>query len=221
MPENNSTHTPSPDQESDAQEPKGTKLSAIEFGALALIGVIVVGFAIFLFTIPDDDLPSSDDQSRASTSAPSSAQGELLTLGSIDAHWRHLKDTDRTDKTSGLLPELSLKVSQQNTSTPSFLKIYFIDPEGEISGDVRTARIEGGKLVDTGRGETITSANQFSVYGSRGLKDEKAFLAYRYSSSQSWAVQVFEGADYSKGPWNTLAFFEIPDEIRGKETPSE
>lgn len=210
-----------PDPEPTEPAPERSKLSAVEFAALAMIGVIVLGFVVFLFTIPDGDLPTSDDQSRASTSVPSSAKGELLSLTSIDAYWRHLKDADRTDNTSGLLPELSLQVSQQNTSAPSFLKIYFLDPLGEISGDVRTARIEGGKLIETGRGESITGADQVSVYGSKGLKDEKAFLAYRYSNSQSWAVQVFEGADYSKGPWNTLAFFEIPNELRGKEAPSE
>jgi len=94
-----------------------------------------------------------------------------------------------------------------------FLKVLFLDESGAIAGDVNTLKVADGKFTDTRSGEAPTYSQRTIVSGSRGLKGEANLLAYRFDTNFRWTIEILEGADYSKGPWERLAYFQLPGSI--------
>lgn len=188
-------------------------LSGADLAGLGGIAAILVALAVFLFGFADRSVVN--DRSNRPTSSPDApVRGELVALDTIEAFWRPRSEDDRVDRRFGVLPSVRLGLDKATPQGTHYLKIHFLDTDGEIAGDVRTARVENGRFIDTSRGEQLESPQVVSVTGTAGMVSETAFVAYRFSDESRWSVEVFEGDDYAAGPWTRIAWFEMPGDLR-------
>ncbi len=189
--------------------PPTNKRSPLELLGLAGSAAILIAFIYFLFHMLSTDLVD------ASANAPLDLEtldtpisGEFITLKSLQSTWRPLREDDRTDKRNKVLPEVTITAAQA-AGTPSFMKVQFRTPEGEISGDVKTIKIE--------------SESTEAIYGTRGIADETAFVSYKFGAGKgNWSVEILESSDYGSGDWKRLAYFTVPSTLTKDSTePNE
>ena len=207
----NPKKTPVPADAKAASEKNGSEKKRSPAELLGIIGslVILVGFVIFLSRMLSTDLvDASANDPKDLDKVDTPIAGEVLTLKSVQSTWRPLRDDDRTDKKNEVLPEVTI-VTAPAAGSPGFLKVQFRNPEGTISGDVKTTKIEG---------ETTES-----IYGTQGIADETAFVSYKFGAGEgSWSVEILESSEYGSGDWKRLAFFTVPDTIKKNATePTE
>jgi hypothetical protein len=184
---------------------KAERISLAVFAALALLGAIL--FFKFLYGGKSETTREMPARSLATP-----IQGELITLIEARHHWRdrHPDDPGRSDY--GILPELILKAGPA-PSKPGYVRVEFIDSEGELRGDVMTVKFENGKFVDSGRSERVSEdGTEVALACTEGFVSSTLFHAYLGNRDPRWALRIQEGADYSNGPWKTLGFVEIRNE---------
>ncbi len=142
-----------------------------------------------------------------------------MQLSNISVQWRQKNTRSGGPDDTQVVPELAADVASASAGGSAFLKILFINGEDSIVGDVRSAKIAGGKLVDSSKGETVIDNRRLVVSASRGLADETEFISYKFSEEPRWTIRVEEGSNYASGPWNLIANFELTgDLIRDEET---
>ncbi|CAN5358284.1 hypothetical protein BH23VER1_BH23VER1_23610 [soil metagenome] len=211
-----------PAQPSDPEEVHTRKkgLRVWEIAGLAGVGAILIALLVFLFKLSADI--GGDRGAAPAAIPPASAAGELVTFSDIAVQWR--TKAARSGRQAGpeVVPEFSADVAGVAGHDTAFIKIHFINGEGKISGDVRSAKVEGGKLVDSGKGETVIDGRRLVVTASRGFGNETEYLSYKFSEDPRWTVEVFEGADYATGPWSRIAYFEMTGVLsqEQQETPT-
>ena len=207
----NPKKSPAPTDPKAASEKNDDAKKRTPVELLGLVGsvVILVGFVVFLSRMLSTDLvdaSANDPEDLDDLNVP--VAGEFITLKSVESIWRPLREDDRTDKKNKVLPEVSI-VTAPAAGKPGFLKVQFRTPEGEITGDVKTIKIEG---------ETTEE-----IYGTRGIADETAFVSYKFGAGEgSWSVEILEGSDYGSADWKRLAFFTVPNALEKVATePTE
>ena len=205
------TKSPAPKGSTDASGAAAPQKKRSPLELLGIVGsvVILIVFVIFLSRMLSTDLvdaSANDPADLDDVSQP--VAGEVITLKSLESTWRPLREDDRTNKENEVLPEVTITAALA-AGTPGFMKVQFRTPEGEISGDVKTIKIEG---------ETTES-----IYGTQGIADETAFVSYKFGAGEgSWSVEILESSDYGSEDWKRLAFFTVPNALKKDATePTE
>ncbi|MDB4673675.1 hypothetical protein OAF27_02560 [Verrucomicrobiales bacterium] len=199
----NPTKSPAPKDGTDVSDSTAPPKKRSPIELLGLIGsaAILIGFIVFLSRMLSTDLvdaSANDPIDLDDVDQP--IAGEFIALKSLESTWRPLREDDRTNKENKVLPELTI-IAAPAAGNPGFMKVQFRTPEGEISGDVKTLKIEG---------ETTES-----IYGTQGIADETAFVSYKFGAGEgSWSIEILESSDYGSGDWKRLAFFTVPNALK-------
>lgn len=193
-------------------KPEKLGLAAVLVALLAILGA----FASALHA----SRPSSSD-SDATESPKTPMKGEVATLSKIETDWRPRKDSDRVSMMETMLPEVSTSQPgvlpevtfsiDPSASKTGFLRFIFLNPEGEISGDVLTVKVNQGKLESMGNGAEVTSGTDGKIYCSVGFLDKPGYVAYAIGDFPRWTVEVSESTDYNarEDGWKRLGHFEV------------
>lgn len=190
-----------------------------KIGLAAVLVLLLTILGIFANALHASRPASADSGATESPKTP--MKGEVATLTKIETDWRPRKDSDRVSmmetmlpevSTSqpGLLPEVSFTIDPPASKT-GFLRFIFLNPEGEISGDVLTVKVNQGKLEPMGNGVEITSGTDGKLYCSVGFLDKPTYVAYATGNFPRWTVEVSESSDYNarEDGWKRLGHFEV------------
>lgn len=148
-------------------------------------------------------------------------RGEIATVSKVESGWRARRPSDRVSTIDTILPDISraeptllpeVKFSiDPAKSKEGFLRFIFLDPAGQISGDVLVVKVSQGKLESAGSSAEVISPTDGAVYCSFGFLDTPSFIAYATDEGPRWNVEISESADYNSGEsgWKRLGFFEV------------
>lgn len=194
-------------------KPEKIGLAAVIVALLAILG----SFASALHA----SRPSSSD-SEATNSPKVPMKGEVATLTKVETNWRARRESDKVSMMETMLPDISTSppsvlpevkfTIDSQASKTGFLRFLFLNPEGEISGDVLTVKVNQGKLESMGSGGgEVTSSTEGTVYCSIGFLDKPGYLAYAIGDFPRWTVEVSESTDYNarEEGWKRLGLFEV------------
>ncbi len=179
------------------------KLGRPELISLAAFGLILlVGVVYFRKWIYGAAPESSRVVAVHTLSLP--VKGKLVTIKTFSSGWREKK----AGKAAGTVVPFATFTVDAGTVQDGFVRVQFMDSEGEIRGDVATIEFKGGHPKDSGRGEVV-NGDEVTLLGTQGFESTARYLAYRTGTEGVWKIRLQEGADYSKGPWQNLGFVEI------------
>ncbi|MES2709206.1 MAG: hypothetical protein V4726_21600 [Verrucomicrobiota bacterium] len=217
-------------EEFEAPEPPDAPSSEVSTGhrtatkaeklSMAAVLVVVLGLlGIFANALHAGRPLSSDSEADAIPRVP--MKGSVATITKIETDWRPRREADRVSMMDTALPEVSrsqpevlpeVKFSiDPGASKTGFLRFIFLDPEGQISGDVLVVKVTQGKLENSGGGTEVSSPTDGAVYCSLGFLDRPSFISYAIGDSRRWTVEVSESTDYNarQDGWARLGLFEV------------
>ena len=152
-------------------------------------------------------------------------EGALVTITEASTFWRGRKETDRVaqmevvlpvpgQQMPGIIPEVSFTIDPAKSSK-GFLRFIFKDTEGKPRGDTRVVEVEGGKLMDMGKGEIIKGGTEASIYGSYGLLNTAAYRSYEGDDKPRWSVEIAESTSYNADDkdWKILGTFNVRNHL--------
>jgi hypothetical protein len=146
-------------------------------------------------------------------------QGQFVDVSSADSGWK-VKAAD--DKVTGVpevltrrlvypnrLPAVTLKVTPKAGS--AYLRVLFLDGQGQIAGDPRLVKVENGKVSATSTSEKVLEDGSVRVTGSAGFIDRNYLDDYMSGQETRWSVEISESADYkARGEdWKKLQTFHV------------
>lgn len=186
----------------------------ISLGAILLLALIG-GILFFRYLYADAGLMSGS-QSAPELSLP--VRGEIATLTQVEHHWRERQEGDPGSPDEVVRPEVVLTLDPQ-ASGSGYLRVEFQDSRGRIRGDIVTVKVENGAFKPLERGERVAAdGRSVAVVATEGFPSVTHFRAYLGNEEPRWQVRLEEGADYSRGPWKTLARFPLRNANKPKDT---
>jgi len=191
-----------------APAPAPVKMGRVELMALAGFALVaLVAAGLFFKYLYDHSQASPTQEQVARFTLP--LNGKVATITAATVGWRERTPQDRVRAEETVIPELKLSLDPSSAGT-GFIKIEFLDSDQAVRGDVMTLALDNGKLKNSSRGEKISSdGTEATIVGTAGFQSTALFAAYIGGEGDRWQVRLQEGADYSKGPWTTLATVQI------------
>lgn len=206
----------------DDKLPDGKSALAAPGGKMGLIAALVAilalvgGYAAALHASRPNTTESSAD---VVPNVP--MNGEIATVTKVESGWRARRPSDRVSTIDTILPDISraeptllpeVKFSIDPVkSKEGYLRFIFLDPDGQISGDVLVVKVSHGKLESESGSAEVISPTEAAVYCSFGFLDTPSFIAYATNDGPRWHVEISESSDYNSGEsgWKRLGFFEV------------
>jgi hypothetical protein len=154
--------------------------------------------------------------------------GSLLEVSEATSGWKKRTEEDRVTGVIEMLtrkqvypsriPSVKLKINGK--SGTSYLRLLFMDTEGNIAGDPRLVKIENGALsaANPGSNAEMLGDGRVQITGSAGFIDRAYLDDYLCSKHPRWKVEISESSNYqARGQdWKVLQTFEISNhEIEG------
>ena len=152
-------------------------------------------------------------------------EGSLVTISDASTSWRKRVETDRVGQMEIILPvpgqympevipQINFTVDGSK-STNGYLRFIFKDTTGKPQGDTRVVKVEGGKLLDMGKGEIVKGGTDGSIYCSYGLLNIAAYRSYEGDDKPRWSVEVSESSDYNADDkdWKILDSFNVRNHL--------
>ena len=200
------------------QRPANQTLDRI--GRLAALILVPLLFVAVFFTILKKRPIAEQSAAKVGPSLPIS--GKLVQISQATTGWRDRTESDRVSPEMQLLtratvypsqlPELQLKLTP--SSPNAFLRVLFIDSDGEIAGDPKIIKVLDGKIQPTGTsGDKIINDTECAVAASTGLQTDRHLEDYLRSSRSRWSVKISESNNYQAkdDDWKLLDTFAIAD----------
>jgi len=168
-------------------------LSALEKLALALVGISLLGLAIYSYIWLYGKNQNDDGQT---VNLP--IKGDYITVSAFSTYWTTANQSSDIKMGAAVLPSASITIDSGSNASGA-LRIYFRNVDDNRIGDPITLSIKDGKFAPSHK-SNITVGNLGStveVTSSDGFHQEGDFRAYVLDTKLAWKIFVLEAKNTS------------------------